>query len=272
MKFVDTEGKMGRLKVALILIAIGFAFIVLDIPVASNIPYPNKYENTNQVIGEYQYYNIASNYGATCTYKVVERDKGQKAKTTNSPNVKVATTPVKVIDKVFFKSIQIDVLEDVIGFLSILIGCALIVKCSKRFKLAILCAVAGIIVHGIMFSLPFIINGILLTNASFFIGMIYLAINIATIFFTTTALLKMIPGPWCRDERKWGKILWYATFASQTVATFAFWLGSDFTYLKNVAWAAFIITIILQLAFWRVFNRAKDYARETYEKFYIENN
>ena len=102
--------------------------------------------------------------------------------------------------------------------------------------------------------------------------MIYLAINIVTIYLVTAALLQMIPGPWCRDERKWCKILWFASFASQCVATFAFWLGSDFTALRNVAWFAFGATILIQIGFWYSYMRTKHYIRGTYEKYYVKEN
>ncbi len=272
---------MSRLKVALLLLSIGLIFIVLDISITTNIQYPNKYENTKKVIGEYQYYNIASNYGANCTYKMLDDSKKTKSSSlpsqTKASNSKtktptVSTKVTKVIDKVYFKEVQFDILSDFVGFLLIIVGCILLAKCSKRFKLAILCAVAGIIVHGIMFSLPFIINGLSLTNASFFIGMIYLAINLSTIFLVDSALLKMIPGPWCRDERKWCKLLWFSSFAAQIVATFTFWLGSDFGMLRTLAWVAYAIVILLQFAFWYVLMRAKDYLRGTYEKYYSQQN
>ena len=258
---------MSRLKWALLLLSLGFIFIVLDIPFATNLTYPNEYENSKKTIGEYQYYNIASNYGATCTYKMMDDSKSDE-ETANNTTPKLA----KVIDKVYFSNIQIDIFNDFVGFILILIGSLLLVRCAKQFRFAILCSISGIIVHGLMFSLPFIINGIQLTNASFFIGMIYLAINIVTIYLVTAALLKMIPGPWCRDERKWCKILWFASFASQCLATFTFWLGSDFKALQNVSWFIFGFTIFIQLAFWRTYMRAIDYIRGTYEKYYVENN
>lgn len=268
---------MSRLKVALLLLSLGFIFIVLDIPFATNLSYPHEYENTDKVIGEYQYYNIASNYGASCTYKMLEDSKSKsktyvpaqtKVSNADKTNKTAAPKATKVIDKVYFKNIQIDIFNDLIGYILIVIGCIMIIRCAKQFKLAILTAISGIIVHGIMFSLPFIMNGIHLTNASFFIGMIYLAINIVTIYLVTAALLKMIPGPWCRDERKWCKILWFTSLASQCLATFTFWLGSDFGMLKIVAWVAFGFTIFIQLSFWYVYMRAKDYVRRTYEKYY----
>ncbi len=257
---------MSRLKLALVLFCFGFMFLVLDIPFGTNISYPHPYENTDKVIGEYQYYNINSNYGATCTYKVKVPEKNNKSSQIN--NLKNNDNIVKVIDKVYFKNVQVDILTDLVGFLFILIGAILIVKCCKKFYLAILCAIAGIIVKIIMFTLPFVINGISLVNAAFFIGIIYLIINITTIYMVVSSLLLMIPGPWCRDERKWCKIIWFASFASQALATFAFWLGSDFTPLRNVGWAAFIVTALLHFSLWFVLMRAKHYLRGTYEKFY----
>ncbi|MCR5430151.1 MAG: hypothetical protein K6E58_02845 [Eubacterium sp.] len=266
---------MSKLKLALLCLSLGFVFIVLDIPFATNISYPNQYENSDKTIGEYQYYNIASNYGAKCTYKMMDESKSKtrvpETQINNQKGIKSSAPKLtKVIDKVFFKTVQIDIFNDFVGFLLILIGSILLIRCAKQFKLAILSAISGLIVHGIMFGLPFIINGIDLTNASFFIGIIYLAINIVTIYLVTAALLKMIPGPWCRDERKWCKILWFTTFASQCLATFIFWLGSDFKTLLVLAWVIYGFTIFIQLSFWYIYMRAKDYIRGTYEKYYIK--
>ena len=265
---------MSRLKVALMLLCFGFMFIVLDIPFTTSFSYPHEYENSNKAIGEYQYYNIASNYGARCTYKMLDDDDDTDADEPKSQVGIKSSNPkmTKVIDKVYFKNVQIDILNDFVGFILILIGSILLVKCAKQFKLAILSAISGVIVHGIMFALPFIINGLDLTNASFFIGMIYLAINIVTIYLVTAGLLRMIPGPWCRDERKWCKILWFASLASQCLATFTFWLGSDFVMLENLAWVVYGFTIFIQICFWYCFMRAKDYVRGTYEKYYVKEN
>ena len=79
---------MSRLKLALLLLSLGFVFIVLDIPFSTNFNYPKEYENTKQVIGEYQYYNIASNYGATCTYKMV--DSSNKSKSDSNAPINTA--------------------------------------------------------------------------------------------------------------------------------------------------------------------------------------
>lgn len=266
---------MSRLKFALLCLSLGFIIIVLDIPIATSISYPNQYENSNKAIGEYQYYNIASNYGATCTYKMLDDSKNKSKVSETQINQQKgikSSAPkfTKVIDKVYFKNVQFDIFSDFVGFLLILIGSILLARCAKQFKLAILASISGILVHGIMFSLPFIINGIDLTNASFFIGIIYLAINIVVIYLVTAALLRMIPGPWCRDERKWCKILWFASFAAQCLATFTFWLGSDFKLLMILAWVVYGFTIFIQLSFWFIYMRAKDYIRGTYEKYYVK--
>ena len=104
------------------LLCFGFMFIVLDIPIATNFSYPHEYENSNKVIGEYQYYNIASNYGASCTYKMLDDSKSK----TKEPETKInqqkgikssAPKITKVIDKVYFKNVQIDILNDFVGFI-----------------------------------------------------------------------------------------------------------------------------------------------------------
>ena len=105
---------MSRLKVALMLLCFGFMFIVLDIPIATNFSYPHEYENSNKAIGEYQYYNIASNYGATCTYKMLDDSKSKtkapayEHETKQQAGVKaISSKMTKVIDKVYFKNITI---------------------------------------------------------------------------------------------------------------------------------------------------------------------
>lgn len=271
-----------KLIAALLLLALGFIFIVLDIPISSGIDYPHQYENSNKVTGEFQYYNIKSNYDARCTYKLIDPNKSLRSKSIEKPSepssdIKPERKPAKpikvqVIDKVFFKKITIDIFSDFLGFIFIIIGSAMLTRCSTRFKFTILCAVSGLIIKTLLFALPFVINGLALTNASFFIGMIYLACNLVTIFLATSGLFHMIPGPWCRDERKWCKILWFTSFVLQIVATFTFWLGSDFGMLLTLSKTTYIILVIVMILFWLVLLRARDYIRGSYEKYYCKES
>ena len=64
--------KLSRGKLSIILFLHGFLFIVLDVNIDTGIAYPNNYNNSDNVIGEFQYYNIKSTYGASCTYKMID--------------------------------------------------------------------------------------------------------------------------------------------------------------------------------------------------------
>ena len=264
--------KITKLKVALILIAIGMVFLVLDVSVPTNLSYSHKYQNTKNIIGEFQYYTIKSNYNATCTYKMImSGGTSDKAPLVESKAANVQQT--KVIDKVFFKGankrgIYADVFSDIIGFLLIMIGCFFLHKCSKRFAMGIMMSASGIILKGIIFALPFITNGINLIYSAFFIGLIYLLCNLFTVFLVVSGLLAMIPGVWCRDERKWCKLLWYASFATQILMTFTFWLGSDYGALTKISWICCFIVVALYGLFFKILLRAKHYIKLSYtEKF-----
>ena len=61
----------NKFKLFIFMLAIGFVLITLDVNVTTPFKYPHKYNNSGSVIGEFQYYNIASNYNAWCDYKVI---------------------------------------------------------------------------------------------------------------------------------------------------------------------------------------------------------
>ena len=60
----------NKFKLFIFMLAIGFVLITLDVNVTTPFKYPHKYNNSGSAIGEFQYYNIASNYNAWCDYKV----------------------------------------------------------------------------------------------------------------------------------------------------------------------------------------------------------
>ena len=263
-----------KLKLALILIALGFIFIVLDIACPTGLSYPHKYKNTTKVIGEFQYYNIKSNYNARCTYKMIDASpKSDKQPLVENSKSTANVQQTKVIDKVFFKGsnargFYADIFSDILGFIFIAIGCILLKKCSKRFIMGLLMSIAGFIVKTMIILLPIFINSLSLVYGAFFLGMIYLLINIITIFLVISGLFAMIPGVWCRDERKWCKIIWYAAFPSQVISTFGFWLGADFTPLRNVAWFGSFLAVVLYVALFKVLLRAKHYIKKSYTENY----
>ena len=47
--------KLSRGKLSIILFLLGFLFIVLDVNIDTGIAYPNNYNNSDNVIGEFQY-------------------------------------------------------------------------------------------------------------------------------------------------------------------------------------------------------------------------
>lgn len=242
-----------KIKYYIIMLIIGFIFISLDVNMYTDKSYPNNYDNTKQVIGEFQYYNIASNYGATCTYKLLDSD-----------NTEAQYQSTKVIDQVFYKNIRIDIFNDFAGFLLIALACFKLDIASRKFRFASLCAVGGLVLHGVIVALPFITNGLLLCNAAMIIGILYLLCTVFTTFLFAGGLFEMCSDISCRDERKWGKTCWFISCVLQILVTFVFWLGSDFKMLTDLGWfleATLILDIVL---FWIILYRTRDYIESSY--------
>ena len=61
----------NKFKLFIFMLAIGFVLITLDVNVTTPFKYPHKYNNSGSVIGEFQYYNIASNYNAGAITKLL---------------------------------------------------------------------------------------------------------------------------------------------------------------------------------------------------------
>ncbi len=254
--------KNKKLTLAILLLALGFIFTVLDVKVDTGFDYPNEYQNTDKVIGEFQYYNIYSNYGATCTYKLLSTTNADRQ---NGQTVAVESQ-TKVIDKVFFDGVKADIFSDFAGFLFMIIGCFLLRKCNTTFSLAGLCSFAGLVIRGIMFSLPFFANGSSLCNAAFFIGTLYLACNCLAMFLVVRAVLYMCPGVVCRDERKWCKLCWIVILSLQILTTFTFWLGSDYGMLNSLSWFMKFVLVIFIIVFWLILKRTYHYLNLSYEE------
>ena len=116
----------------------------------------------------------------------------------------VSTNEAKVIDKVFFDNIHIDIFNDIVGFILIAIAAFLLKnKGSRQFNYTILLSIISLILSIIIYILPFFVNGILLCNLVFAIGFAYLFAGVITTFFYTHGFLKLAPGIACRDERSW---------------------------------------------------------------------
>ena len=262
--------KFSGFKIYFLMLAIGFVLIALDINVTTGMKYPHEYQNSNQVIGEFQYYNIASNYNARCTYKMIDAGQGSDGKQalTSNPNLNnaQAVTTMKVIDKIYFENIQVDIASDFLGFLLIAISCFGFRKVSRRFRFAVTTAIFAFILHGIVAFLPFFLNGLLLCNIALVMGLAYLACTVITTFLFAGGLMRMCPGVWCRDERKWGKLLWFISFVLQMMVTFIFWLGSDFKMLYNLGLFFEYFLVFIIIVFWLVLRRTYNYMEDTYQK------
>lgn len=265
-----------KFKIAFFMLIIGFILIALDVDVRTGFSYPTQYKNTNEVIGEYQFYNIASNYGAKCTYKYIDNsDSSKKGNSALSEYQTSATqqnvtvnaakaAQTKVIDKVFFDNIHIDIFNDFVGFILIIIACLMFRKVDRTFSLAALCAFCGVILRIILSSLPFFINGLLLCNISMIMGISYLGVCLATSFLFTRGLFKMIPDVCCRDERKWGKMAWFVSFVLMILVTFIMWVSSDFGALAKVGYFFEAMLVLDIFIFWKILKRAYHYLAKAF--------
>lgn len=259
-----------RFLLYFIFLAVGFIFLALDVDVKTNLDYPAPYNNTENVIGEFQYYNIASTYGAKCTYKLIDtsdsKDNGEHNTTVSDTTAASSgSSQAKVIDKVFFDNIHIDIFNDFIGFLLIFIACIGLRKCNKIFSLSAAGAFCGILLHILLKALPFFINGLALCNFSMILGVAYLGSIILTTFLFTRGLFSMCPDVCCRDERKWGKITWFITMVLQILLTFVFWIGSDFDALKSLGYIIEGFLVLDIVVFFMILKRVYTYLEKSYK-------
>lgn len=259
---------MSKFKIYFLLLAIGFVFITLDVDVETGFKYPNDYKNTNSVIGEFQYYNIASNYNSRCTYKIINTNSENNVAAQNTQGTQNTITQqgAKVIDKIYFKNIEIDIFNDLVGFLLIFISCFGLKKASRKFGGAAATSIFAIILHIILFTLPFFTNGLILCNTAMVIGMAYLMCNVTTTFLFANGLFGMCADICCRDERKWCKIIWYITCVLQCLVTFILWLGSDMKALYNLGLFFEFVLVLFVIIFWIVLRRTYEYLESSYNK------
>lgn len=266
---------MRKVKLFLALLMIGFLFVILDVDVHTGFSYPNDYENNGSVIGEYQYYTIYTNYGATCTYKYLE-ESSTSEKTSSDINLNT-TQPAsssslavgtKVIDQVFFSDIKLDIFNDILGFIFIAIGCLGFRKCSQRFILALLTSIGAIVINFVISLLPFVSNGLTLCNIALLLGILYGACIILTIYFFANGLYIMCTDISCRDERKWCRMIEFVSIILVILSSFVFWLGADYNALTTLGNLCVVLNIILILNFWRLMNRTGFFL----EKSYISKN
>lgn len=271
----------NKFKLFIFMLAIGFVLITLDVNVTTPFKYPHKYNNSGSVIGEFQYYNIASNYNAWCDYKVINTSSekadenshynaiNDNSSTNSSTNTGQSTA--KVIDHVYFGNISVDIFSDALGFLFIFIACLNLAKVNNRFKYGSVTTLFALILHIVILALPFFLNGIVLCNTALVLGLAYLGSNIITTFMFSSGLLKMCTDICCRDERKWCKMTWYVTFVLQILVTFVFWIGSDFNMLLAVGRFFEGVLVFMVIVFWIILKRTYYYLERTWLNYEKQN-
>lgn len=271
----------NKFKLFIFMLAIGFVLITLDVNVTTPLKYPHKYNNSGSAIGEFQYYNIASNYNAWCDYKVIntsseKADENSHYNATNDNNSANSSTntgqgTAKVIDHVYFGNISVDIFSDALGFLLIFIACLNLAKVNNRFKYGSVTALFALILHLTILALPFFLNGIVLCNTALALGLAYLGSNIITTFMFSSGLLKMCTDICCRDERKWCKMIWFVTFVLQILVTFVFWIGSDFNMLLAVGRFFEGVLVFMVIVFWIILKRTYYYLERTWLNYEKQN-
>lgn len=254
--------KFSKFNLYIFMLVVGFFCIVVDLNVNTPLQYPHEYQNTKKIIGEFQYYNIASNYHAYCDYRMIYGD-GEVTISDNSKQ-NYMSTQATVINNIYYKNLQVDCLNDFAGFLLILIACLGLKKCSRLFSFGSLTALGALIIHGLIVSLPFYSNGLTLCYTVFFVGTGYLITSLLTLYFVINGLFKMCPDISCRDERRWGRMIWYVIFVLQILTTFVFWIGADFHALHTLGLGLEIFNALMVLLFWRILFRATGHIRQTY--------
>lgn len=249
---------MSKLKIYVFMLLIGFICLALDINVDSGISYP-EYKNSSDVTGEYQYNNIASNYNAHCTYKMIETaskgDDGEMYYTSSS-----------VIDEVFLDTVEIDIFNDFIGYLLIFIACLGFRKSSSRFLGGAIFSALGIILHIGLNCLPFIVNGLPLCNIALAVGLAYLACFIICGFLVGSGLCRMCPGVVCRDERKWGQLMSFVVIVAHMLITFIYWVSTDFAPLRTVGHFFVFVEVSFIIGFAVILKRADYIFKENFKE------
>lgn len=228
-----------KIRYIIFLFFVGFLFLALNMYAKTGLNYPKDYKNDKNVIGEYQYYNIKTFFGATCTMK-----KSDGAATSHVPEISTDTDSTasnlpyfnaEFVDDVFFDGIRIDIFNDVLGFLLIATCCFMLLKQQLYFKPAFVFSMIGIILKLTLSSLPFVCNGMLLCNLSMGIGISYIATVIIVIRFATKGFIALLHDTCCRDERIWLNTTWFVSFILFILISLLKWLNLyTLAYFFNV--------------------------------------
>lgn len=217
-----------RIKYLTIIYFIGFLLLAVNIYTKIGVDYPTDYKNDKSIIGEYQYYNIKTFYGATCTMKKLDKvdtsDVEASAAGTDSQATNVSYANAEFVDDVFFDGIRIDIFNDVLGLILIGLCCFSLSKYHRFFKSAMIFAIAGIILKIILSALPLVLNGMLLCNIALGVGISYGAAVIITTFFAYKGFISLIKDTCCRDERIWLNNSWFISMVLFILIAILKWL------------------------------------------------
>lgn len=185
------------IKQCFIFIFIGFILLAIDLPVNTGINYPSEYENSKNAIGEYQYYNIKTFYGATCTYKLFEGE------AVVNPGQADAYSQDQFVDEVFFDGFRLDIFNDVVAFLLIAIAGLRLSKHQKGCMLFAMTAIAAAILKLFITILPFMLNGLQLCNIALTTGISYTAATVFTLALVGKTAINIMKDNYCLDEIHW---------------------------------------------------------------------
>lgn len=247
-----------KIKLLIFLFFAGFLLLAVNLYVKTGLNYPSEYENDKNIIGEYQYYNIKTFFGATCTMKKLDRvDSSDSAITSDSANTKalnISYSDAEFVDEVFFDGIRIDIFNDILGFILIAVCCFVLSKYRLLFRPAFIFTVIGILLKIILAVLPWFCNGMLLCNLAIGFGISYLAAIIISTFFASKGFIGLIQDSCCRDERLWLNTSWFVSMVLFILIFILKWLD-----LYSMAYFFNVVLVLDVLLFYLLLRRADEF-------------
>lgn len=241
---------ISKIKCIMFMVVLGFLFLATDIYFITEMNYPKPYQNDKDIIGEYQYYNIKTFYGATCTLKKLDQTVPSDSETSTG-----YYTDAEFVDDVFFQGVRIDIFSDMVGFVLIAIACLLLAKYKFLFRPAFLFAIISIVLKLALTAFPFFFNGMFLCNISLGTGIAYMASTILTTFFTTKGFLSLIRDTCCRDERLWLNTSWFISVVLMILVLLLTWLD-----LSDMAFFFMIVLVLDIIVYGLVLRRVDEFA------------
>lgn len=206
---------VSKIRLVIFMFILGLVFLSLDIYINTGLDYPEDYRNDTNIIGEFQYYNIRTFYGASCTFtKLGHVDATADSTDTQGSNTSMSNSlyeGAEFVDDVFFDGFRIDIFNDVLGLLLIALSCLILSKYKPIFRLAVLLAIISIIIKSALTVLPFFLNGMPLCNMALGVGTSYVIATVITSFFGVRGFINLIQDYCCRDERVWINTVWFVS-------------------------------------------------------------